>query len=394
MIHFITGLPGGGKSYTAVRHVVRELLHGERFIVTNLPLKLPELAEYCHEHGKDVVDVGERVRLLTEEETGEFWLYEGPGRKHEGRRTVKQGNKVLDVPDFSDRSGRGVLYVLDEVHITFSARSWQSTGEQVTYYLSQHRKVRDDVILISQHPDQVDKALRRLCQDFTYVTNFNNSPVMGFRLGRYFRWSTTRFPKSPRDGQPQLEGGYFKMDTTGLGRVYETAQGVGIMGKLDPKKESHGAGRNVIWAIPIVLCIGAGIVYFPRTVGAMVSKGINGFVGGMSKVTSNAVTTVTSTNLGLSPGDRAPVARPGRALEIPSVPATAVTIASMFGTPGKVIVGLSDGRILRQAEGDIEIVNERICKAGGVIYKWGVPGVAAAPAAEVREMPARRFRGR
>jgi hypothetical protein len=46
MIHFVVGKPGGGKSYYAVRQLCHELLHGDRFIVTNLALNLDALADY------------------------------------------------------------------------------------------------------------------------------------------------------------------------------------------------------------------------------------------------------------------------------------------------------------------------------------------------------------
>ncbi len=144
-IFFVVGKPGGGKSYYGVKQMVEECLRSDRYVVTNIELLLPELrqllqdeqkSEYTFETAGEEVAVPEltdRVRVLDDDESGEFWRYE-PGRDFDERRTVKRGGKTFEVPDFQDRAKRGCLYVIDEVHVLFGAREWQNTGGDCTFF--------------------------------------------------------------------------------------------------------------------------------------------------------------------------------------------------------------------------------------------------------------------
>ena len=48
-IHFISGKPGGGKSLYATKLIIDEFIHGDRQIVTNVPLLIPRFYEYVSE---------------------------------------------------------------------------------------------------------------------------------------------------------------------------------------------------------------------------------------------------------------------------------------------------------------------------------------------------------
>ena len=297
-IFYICGKPGGGKSYCGVQQIVHELLdpNSTRFIVTNIALNFgdrtedvtaplpfawrnfgwflrllgktpPEqtttkkvhkgLATFLHERCKHEVNLRERIRVLDDQEAGEFWLYE-PGRKFEQRKSLTIGKHEKDVPDFEDRANRGCLYVIDECHNYFPAREWQLTGQDATFFLSQHRKLQCDVILITQHPEQCDKALRRLAQEYMSVRNLGREPVMGFRLGSLFRY--TRTLNSPQSANPApFESGFIPLKPDELGALYDTMAGVGIAGRVTPKQEKRG--RSIWWvSVPVVLAV-AGFIY-------------------------------------------------------------------------------------------------------------------------------------
>ena len=287
-IFYICGKPGGGKSYLGVRQIVEELgiPTSDRYIVTNIELifgdremvedaplpwlwrnfgwllrrlgKFPPeaaqirtlkgLATYCHEHFEHEVNLRERIRILDDSESGEFWLYE-PGRKFEKRKKIKVGKHERDVPDFEDRAERGCLYVIDECHNYFPAREWQLTGNDATFFLSQHRKLNCDVILITQHPEQCDKALRRLAQEYMTVRNLSREPFLGFNLASWFgEFRFLRMLNSPQSGNPCVfDSGFVSLNTEEIGALYDTMQGVGIAGRVVAKRELRG--RSLWWLV-------------------------------------------------------------------------------------------------------------------------------------------------
>ena len=291
-IFYICGKPGGGKSYLGVKQICEELADpkSNRYIVTNIVLNFgdreeqielpppwswrvfgwllcwftspPEpkfktkvhkgLATWCHENLKHEVNLRERIRILDDQEAGEFWLYE-PGRKFGQRKTIKVGKHEKEVPDFEDRAARGCLYVVDECHNYFPAREWQLTGSDATFFLSQHRKLQCDVIFITQHPEQCDKALRRLAQEYMTVRNLSREPILGFSWGNLFRY--VRSLNSPQSPNPAVfESGFVRLKPEEIGDLYDTMAGVGIAGRVTPKTEARG--RSPWWlAIPAALLI-------------------------------------------------------------------------------------------------------------------------------------------
>jgi hypothetical protein len=256
-VFYICGKPGGGKTYIGVKQICDELKdpHSNRFIVTNIELRLPELAEWCHEHCQHEVNLAERIRVLDEAETGEFWLYE-PHRKFDRRKDIVMARRTMSVPDFEDRASRGTLYVIDEVHIPFGARDWQATGTDATYFLSQHRKLQCDVILITQHPEQCDKALRRLAQEYMSVRNLDREPFLGFNLGSLFgAFRYTRTLNSPQSPNPYpFESGFVTLNVEEYGKLYDTMAGVGIAGRVAAPKHIK-RGRHVAWLLVPVIAI-------------------------------------------------------------------------------------------------------------------------------------------
>ena len=108
-IFYITGKPRGGKSYLAVEAIYKELCDpaSRRFIVTNIALNLASIAEWLQKDGiQHEVNLRQRVRVLTDEETGEFWCYE-PGWEFKNRKKIKVNRRgtEIEVPDFSYEDG-------------------------------------------------------------------------------------------------------------------------------------------------------------------------------------------------------------------------------------------------------------------------------------------------
>jgi len=356
MINFVTGRPGGGKSLFGVMQICRELETSERYIVTNLPLNLENLAEWCHQRITKPVDLSRRLRVLTDAEVPNFWLYSPEGVITD-KVTLPGIGGDWRFPDFSKRSARwpGCLYVIDEVHLFFNARAWAKITQDAEFFMSQHRHLRCDVVLISQHPEKVDKNFRRNAQDFTEIRNLGNEKfLMGVSFNRMFRWAT--YLDCPRPGSLErpMETGTFRFKVDDYGKLYDTSAGVGLVGKINTGEKRRG--RSPLWLVGGIILVIIGGFALPKAIG-MVTHGIANnlvqfsgqrVISVVPNVRSNAVAVVQS----------APVSNPAPAtfgfpVTVPGAPALSAPVARKdrelrvtgmvrFGGSGRIF--LSDGR--------------------------------------------------
>lgn len=222
MIKLYTGTPGAGKSYGSLkREIIPELRWGDRVVVTNLAIRPGELNAYLQSVGADC-DLDDRLRMISRDEAQRFWLCR------------EAGVKIPDTvdPDFGVYSKRPILYVIDEAHIMFDARHFMEISKALSFYISQHRHLDDEIVFISQHGDQLEKRIRKLA-GIWYV--FRN-------LGYQNMWQFFRMPKrmivrtyysEPPAVCDKIE--YEKLDLAVAG-CYDTTGGVGISGKRKPER--------------------------------------------------------------------------------------------------------------------------------------------------------------
>jgi len=301
-IHFISGKPGGGKSLYATKLIFEELLFTDRTIVTNLALNVGRLNEYYQQnYDKPVLkfwriripswlrwmffwlpewvlhkvfpvdpvyaeeslkkprrdDICSRIILLTEEQIGTFFCTR-PGSTIEHIENVdwQKGKR----PDYSVVKDGGVLFVIDEVHIGFNSREWARTGAEVIYYLSQHRKLGDDVLAITQSVGNVDKQFRSVAQDFTYIRNLGKETWGKFRLPLRFIRKTYQQPAT--DTSKPDDTGSFSLDVEGIASCYDTAKGVGIHGRAGADSKERRKGIHWIWFVVGTPALIIAIVHF------------------------------------------------------------------------------------------------------------------------------------
>lgn len=395
----ITGRPGHGKSYYGVLQVLEELRRSDRYIVTNLPLDLKELCLFCEENFPDDPNVMGRVRILQPGEAAEFWLYDVEGCIVKGMVLWEPEEKMwhksikprdpIKVPDFSRRqeeSYPGVLYIIDEAHIFFDAYNWQQTGSDLSYFISQHRKLRSDIMFITQHPTKLAKRLRIDLEEYTVVTNLGKvKGYSGVTLPGWFMRAT--YPGKPDDPDPgEPERGRFRLKAESICKLYSTAAGVGLAGRVDTQEQKRGKH----WSVWVVKgCIGAVLLLvLPalalKAMGSLVNVGLGGYLGASTGM-AHRVSTNAPVSMPAMPS--APAAAP--VSPVPVRPAVPVVRASddvfiVGSAPGCLM--LDDGRVIsardhrwKQAAGGFAVVGPEL--SGFFRWKKAADAVTARRAA-------------
>jgi len=237
----------------------------------------------------------------------------------------------------------------------FNARAWAETGNDVLFYLSQHAKLGDTVICITQHIGNVDKQFRSVAQDFTYLRNLGKEKMGMFALPNLFVRKTYLQPATP-EAEP-METGRFRLDVTGLGSCYDTAQGVGIHGRGADKTERRKGVPWWVFAVGAPLAIWGFFQYGPMAVAKATEPTKNRIAQTSPSVPGQEVKAYKPTEyvspVGPPVGQvvTSAVVAPGRA----SPGATNVIRLTGGGTlgPGRAFVTLSDGRILKEDRKEI-----------------------------------------
>lgn len=438
-ITFVTAPIGGGKSLYGTMLVCEELEKSDRFIVTNIPLILNlssdpvrlkslvkllrqksdskdereiywTIQEYCDVFIKRPIDISKRLIWLTPEQSREFFLYlptgglsveQGeaagltPFRNEEpaeracaGWRLPTKEDKLKKwLGDFKPRErggvfeGRGCYYVMDEFHKLYGARDWQQTGPQLEDYMSELRKLNDDLVLITQHPEKVDKNCRRNATEWYQVQNMSKTHLfMGVSLNNRFRYHWYNQPEMPGRADKPTKSGWYRID--GKRRfhfLYRTMAGSSISGGTSEvfKEDSRKKGRNpVVWvfALAAIIC---GAYFLPRIVQTVVAGSVKSVIGGVQKGAASAAVGLTGkpSPVPAAPPAPVPVSVPVRisptlgAPVVPSgivqPPASAVYCTGYVDWGSYCLVALSDGRMADSRKGEVQAYGERFVKVFG-----------------------------
>jgi hypothetical protein len=273
-----------------------------------------------------------------------------------------------------------VLYVIDEVHEFFNARRWADTGEDALHYLSQHRKLGDDVICITQSIGNVDKQFRSVAQDFTYVRNHGKEslPLLGglIRSLPLFARQTYLEPYTGAPGQRPMEIRTFKLNVEGLASCYQTAAGVGLLGRgadIGERKK----GLNPIWLAVIAALFVFGCFTVPDLLARKVAGNnqIENMFGNapVSGIPSSTPAMITNTSMNFKP---VITSKTGQAAEDPQALAQSSGPVYLTGVSlwnGKVQIYLSDGRRYSNDDRDVNFVSREMAIIDGRKYGFAPP---------------------
>ncbi len=158
MIFGISGRPGGGKSYEAVKNHIIPVLKEGRKVVTNLPLNI--------EHIKHTL--GHQAAELVVLVDGKFHNF---GDKD---RPFSKAKHFLQFEGWQNDKGQGPAFFIDECHLVMPAGA---TEKELLELLSMHRHYVFDIYLISQD-------FRKIHRDILAMIEINYRCIKKTALGR------------------------------------------------------------------------------------------------------------------------------------------------------------------------------------------------------------------
>jgi hypothetical protein len=271
-IQILYGRGGSGKSLLQMHLLVEQLRTTKRNVVTNLSVNLPALNAYLEKtYPDESLRAVERIRLLTTEETKEFWKHRGPIRW--------TGNEYeMQV----DQGVHGTCFIVDEAGAAgFSAQEWaaktqsSTRGVECAWYLDQQRKFGDQVIASTNGstPAQIAKGFRDKAHEFIRLKNEYQMKWGAFR-GRG-RIVADYFIVEPSPKVEAFKREVLHIDREGLASCYWTERGVGVVGtKADIGTRAKGI--PILWTIPLGIVVASLCGIVPWALG----KGAGNFVAG------------------------------------------------------------------------------------------------------------------
>lgn len=368
MIIFISGMPGDGKSLFATAQILRDLVDGYAYVVTNVPLIPSAVCAYVSEvrarrNDPRPFEFDESVRVLADEEVFEFYRRRSGGlvlepspdfiaqddgrqrleKKYFNERMKAQFLTIKDTPG----AGLPVHYYIDEAHDFFSAREWSKTGRGILFYASKHRHLHDNIWFITQVMDNVEKQLRSLASETHRVRNHLRRSVGPFRLRPVFK--VQKFYGVPAAGGNAQSYATEEMhlDPSKVAGCYRTVGALGVQSKPEQIKNRAPLPWWSVWVaagIGIALLMGAflGLPYL----GSAFAK--NTIQGTQQLVTKQTGISPTGSDARAASASRSDVTAVNREAVPPPVWVTGLVVRG-----DQVNVILSDGRTLTERGGDL-----------------------------------------
>jgi len=353
--HAIHGKPRGGKTYFSIKKSVEWLANDPRPIIGNAAWILPELNAYFLEnHPEKQINVFEKLTILDDQQTRRFWTYRPYGVRIPC--LTKEQWKEEKIPDYTSRNekDKGVIYIIDEIHNYFNSRAWQETGRDVLFYMSQHGKLGDTVIWITQDLDNVDNQFKSVTQDFTEVLNLKKVRISKFKMPALFVWKTRT---SDKESAAVVESGSFTLDPK-IARCYDTSKGVGIMGNgIADKFEKLKGIPWWVGAVGLVALVAAAFTILPKLAFHFLGKTLAPATSAAKAVRSVSTNVVSITHTA-----------PGVLAVVPQLATNEVFLVGRALIKRKIYVVLSDGRTFNLGDGHCTFVDRESVVIDGREY--------------------------
>jgi len=199
------GLPGSGKSFRAVKEVLRIIMEDRRPVYTNLPIRMRVMRAWLRKRGGEVL--ARLIQPMTREHFTRFldrqearqtslkaWQ---ETRRMEGRSypdslfarlwLAEAGPDIYEGPKANWIPSIAVVFI-DEVHLWFPASDVMARRENpnLQRYLSMHRHHGHSLYFITQDRMQMSVTIRRLCVIVWTIRNRAEDKIAwGIRLKHF-----------------------------------------------------------------------------------------------------------------------------------------------------------------------------------------------------------------
>lgn len=167
MIALVTGTPGAGKSYYAVRQAVEALEQG-KVVVTNFQMQADWIERVVQHHPRRWLFPWRKTKMIDQRRRLHY--------------EVRDMSELCRVRIEGEGEGRAVA-VLDEAHRWLNSRLWSDDGRiEAVEWFTLHRKLGFDVYLITQDPKNLDKQIRDLPEYEIRLKNLKRLRILGLPI--------------------------------------------------------------------------------------------------------------------------------------------------------------------------------------------------------------------
>jgi len=389
---FVVGRPGEGKTYWLMTYIAFLLVYTKRNIVTNLvEIKMPELQAFLarnyplyYEEGK--LDLEKRIRWIPKTSTKWFFRYrldfELPecDPKFLLKETPSGERDAYYEKYFSDPrliSGGGIDYILDEAHRHFSAEEYAEIPYISRFYQTQHRHLDDNITLSTQSPEQVVVQMRRLGGPCHVISNHYNQSFSIFqKKGGFQRRSYYTVTQAMKESVEPYETVKTKLDKKGLANCYYTR---GALGAMPDTAETKVAKKKLpFWSIWVAFgLVGTAVCLSPFVLfkGAKkLGESVAAPKKGSPAKTGAAAQARPAPEAGAKRGRDVPsgsnnIEPSPSPAGLPQVEPT--RLLGYAASPRGVRIVLSDGRVLTDRDGVVEVQSNWARMSDGTKYFLG-----------------------
>jgi hypothetical protein len=253
-ISCFTGKPGNGKTLTMMHFLAEDLFRTNRFIVTNIPVKLEELAEFIESEtdrrNLKSIKLHERLLCIDTVEALMFWRFrpcglilpKWDGKSGEGKvlpeeELLKASKKYWQRIGKHKGATTPVSYYISEAHRYYNAKRFAAISVIAELYATHHRHLHDEVYLDTQFPKQLCVAMRELIEEWHVLRNDYNRNV-GFvkmipriRMSSYYEMPTGGALQKPFDKRSIF------IKENGVAGCYESTGALGAIERAQDTEE-------------------------------------------------------------------------------------------------------------------------------------------------------------
>lgn len=276
-ISCFTGKPGNGKTLTMMHHLAEDLLRTDRFIVTNIPVKLEELAEFlekeCDRRNLRAVKLHQRLLCIDTVEALMFWRFrpaglvlpKWDGKSSEGK-VLPEEELLVASKKYWQRIGKHkggtqpVSYYISEAHRYYNSKRFQAISVIAELYATHHRHLHDEVYLDTQFPKQLCVAMRELIEEWHVLRNDYNRTVGFVKMIPRIRMSS--YYEMPAGGtQKPFAKRNVYIKENGVAGCYESTGALGAIERTSDVEEKK-VKRGVDMRLFVLGCVGAVVLLF------------------------------------------------------------------------------------------------------------------------------------